>query len=173
MFLRPEVQSYFHFLMSPLFLECQSEACQASPHLLWSRSVFPCCQFWTIPQKSASSKSAPSTDRKGAIFCYSHSIISFNLRSRVDSIAASLFENNWLSWQIVSDDKILITLLILGRGVLSNPGVNLLLWIAESWMWAFNWEMDTSKDTCATQISHLSILATFTATASEWPRLNT
>ena len=45
MFLRPEVQSHFHFLMSPLFLECQSEACQASPHLLWSRSVFPCCQF--------------------------------------------------------------------------------------------------------------------------------
>ena len=106
MFLRPEVQSHFHFLMSPLFLECQSEACQASPHLLWSRSVFPCCQFWTIPQKSASSNSAPSNDRKGAIFCYSHSIISFNLRSRVDSIAASLFRNNWLSWQKVLDDKI-------------------------------------------------------------------
>ena len=172
MFLRPEVQSHFHFLMSPLFLECQSEACQASPHLLWSRSVFPCCQFWTIPHKSASSNSSPSNARKEAIFCYSHSITSFK-RSRVDSIVASLFENNRLSWQIVSEDKILITLLILGRGALFNPGVNLLLSIAESWMWAFNWEMDTSKDSCATQISHLSILATFTATASEWPRLNT
>ena len=117
MFLRPEVHSHFHFMMSPLFLECQSEACQASPHLMWSRSVFPCCQFWTIPQKSASSYSAPSNARKGELF--------------------------------------------------------LLLWIAESWMWAFNWEMDTSKDSCATQISHLSILATFTATAFEWPRLNT
>ena len=77
MFLRPEVQSHFHFLMSPLFLECQSEACQASPHLLWSRSVFPCCQFWTIPHKSASSNSSPSNARKEAIFCYSHSITSF------------------------------------------------------------------------------------------------
>ena len=38
----------------------------------------------------------------------------------LDSIAASLFENNWLSWQIVSDDKIQITLLILGRGALST-----------------------------------------------------
>ena len=38
----------------------------------------------------------------------------------VDSIAASLFENNWLSWQIVAvaDNKIQITLLILGRGAL-------------------------------------------------------
>ena len=38
----------------------------------------------------------------------------------IDSIAASLFENNWLSWQIVPDDKIQITLMILGRGGLSS-----------------------------------------------------
>ena len=40
----------------------------------------------------------------------------FNL---LDRIAASLFENNWLSWQIVSKHKTQITLLILGRGALS------------------------------------------------------
>ena len=37
----------------------------------------------------------------------------------LDSIAASLFVLNWLSWQIVSDDKIQITILILRRGALS------------------------------------------------------
>ena len=37
----------------------------------------------------------------------------------VDSIAASLFVLNWLSWQIVSDDMIQITILILRRGALS------------------------------------------------------
>ena len=36
----------------------------------------------------------------------------------LDSIAASLFENNWLSWQIVSDDKLQISLL--RRGALSK-----------------------------------------------------
>ena len=36
----------------------------------------------------------------------------------LDSNAASLFENNWLNRQIVSDDKIQITLLILGRSAL-------------------------------------------------------
>ena len=40
--------------------------------------------------------------------------------NELDSIADSLIENNWLSWQIVSDDKIQITLLILGRGSLSR-----------------------------------------------------
>ena len=39
--------------------------------------------------------------------------------SAIGSIAAWLFENNWLSWQIVSDDKIQITLLLLGRCALS------------------------------------------------------
>ena len=38
----------------------------------------------------------------------------------LDSIAASLFVWNWLSWQIVSDDKIQITILILRRGALSK-----------------------------------------------------
>ena len=38
----------------------------------------------------------------------------------LDSIAASLFVLNWLSWQIVSDDKIQITILILRRGSLST-----------------------------------------------------
>ena len=32
----------------------------------------------------------------------------------IDNIASPLFENNWLSWRIVSDDKIQITSLILG-----------------------------------------------------------
>ena len=41
-------------------------------------------------------------------------------RALVDSIAASLFVLNWLSWQIVSDDKIQITILILRRGALSK-----------------------------------------------------
>ena len=43
--------------------------------------------------------------------------------ARLDSITTSLFENNWLSWQIVSvsDDKTQITLLILGRGAWSRP----------------------------------------------------
>ena len=36
------------------------------------------------------------------------------------SIGASLFENNWLSGQIVSDDKIQIPILILRRGALSS-----------------------------------------------------
>ena len=38
----------------------------------------------------------------------------------LDSIAASLFVMNWLSWQIVSDDKIQITILILRRGALPS-----------------------------------------------------
>ena len=38
----------------------------------------------------------------------------------IDSIAASLFVLNWLSWQIVSDDKIQIPILILRRGALSS-----------------------------------------------------
>ena len=42
-----------------------------------------------------------------------------NCYPRLDGIAASLLENNWLSWQIVSDDKIQLTLMILGRGALS------------------------------------------------------
>ena len=42
------------------------------------------------------------------------------LGSYVDSIAASLFVLNWLSWRIVSDDKIQITILILRRGTLSS-----------------------------------------------------
>ena len=37
-----------------------------------------------------------------------------------DSIAASIFVWHWLSWQIVLDSKIQITLLILRRGVLSR-----------------------------------------------------
>ena len=46
----------------------------------------------------------------------------------LDSIAASLFVLNWLSWQIVSDDKIQITILILRRGVLSSGHVQLQIW---------------------------------------------
>ena len=48
---------------------------------------------------------------------------------RVDSIAASLFENNCLSWQVVPDDKIWITLLILWWGALSNFGL---------WWWSWS-----------------------------------
>ena len=50
-----------------------------------------------------------------------------DLRLWVDSIAASLFVLNWLSWQIVSDDKIQITILILRRGALSRLGAG---WVA-------------------------------------------
>ena len=46
---------------------------------------------------------------------------SLQLCFNLDSIAASLFVLNWLSWQIVSDDKIQITILILRRGALSIP----------------------------------------------------
>ena len=38
----------------------------------------------------------------------------------IDSIAASRFVLNWLSWQTVSVDKIQITILILRRGALST-----------------------------------------------------
>ena len=47
-------------------------------------------------------------------------IDSNNINLKLDSIAASLFVLNWLSWQIVSDDKIQITILILRRGALSK-----------------------------------------------------
>ena len=43
-----------------------------------------------------------------------------DITSSLDSIAASLFVLNWLSSQIVSDDKIQITILILRRGTLSR-----------------------------------------------------
>ena len=42
------------------------------------------------------------------------------LRFLLNNIATSLFDNNWLSWQIVSDDKIQIELLILRRSALST-----------------------------------------------------
>ena len=48
----------------------------------------------------------------------------------IDSIAASLFVWNWLSWQIVIDDKIQITILILRRGALST---------SEPWIWIWTW----------------------------------
>ena len=54
-------------------------------------------------------------------------------KSKVDSIAASLFVLNWLSWQIVSDDKIQITILILRRGALSTSVGQCTFGI--SWMW--------------------------------------
>ena len=41
----------------------------------------------------------------------------------LDSIAASLFENDWLSWQIVPDDKIQTSLLLLWRGALTNMNI--------------------------------------------------
>ena len=41
----------------------------------------------------------------------------------IDSIAASLFENDWLSWQIVPDDKIQTSLLLLWRGALTNMNI--------------------------------------------------
>ena len=50
----------------------------------------------------------------------------------IDSIAASLFENNWSSWQIVmivSDDKTQTTLLIPGGGALSSQEH----WTQEHW----------------------------------------
>ena len=41
-------------------------------------------------------------------------------QSSIDSNAVSLFVWNWLSWQIVSDDKIQMSILKLRRGALSN-----------------------------------------------------
>ena len=72
-----------------------------------------------------------------------HSVISQSSGPRLDSIAASLFVLNWLSWQIVyssivSDDKIQITILILRRGALSSHGVHQIIWP--------HW----SKDNCCT-----------------------
>ena len=57
------------------------------------------------------------------LFC-THIVIYTKILSNcwIDSIAASLFVWNWLSWQIVSDDKIQITTLILRRGALSMTG---------------------------------------------------
>ena len=50
--------------------------------------------------------------------------------THLDSIAASLFVLNWLSWQIVSvsDDKIQITILILRRGALSTLLPSPMMW---------------------------------------------
>ena len=61
----------------------------------------------------------------------------------IDSIAASLFENNWLSSQIVSvsDDKIQITLLILGRGALSS------FWLTQRCNVIHVW-VEQNKNTC-------------------------
>ena len=41
------------------------------------------------------------------------------------NIASSLFENNWLSWQILSDDKIQISLLILRQGAFTMSNLPL------------------------------------------------
>ena len=64
----------------------------------------------SIDQKCASWKSAKKFGKSSPPY----------LGNELDSIADSLIENNWLSWQIISDDKIQITLLILGRGSLSR-----------------------------------------------------
>ena len=50
---------------------------------------------------------------------YNYGRVDVDVTFNVDSNTAALFENNLLSWQI-SDDKIQITLLILGRGALST-----------------------------------------------------
>ena len=62
-------------------------------------------------------------------------------------IAASLFVWNWLSWQIVLDDKIQITILILKRGALSTRDHN---WSRisrnRSWDWCLGGLIDHSPE---------------------------
>ena len=82
---------------------------------------------WAWPQQSLQSSSSscgllylikPDSLLSLPIFfvdCFRRKILTI-----LDSIAASLFENNYLSWQIVSDDKIQVSLLILRRGALST-----------------------------------------------------
>ena len=82
---------------------------------------------WAWPQQSLQSSSSscgllylikPDSLLSLPIFfvdCFRRKILTI-----LDSIAASLFENNYLSWQIVSDDKIQVSLLILRRGALSR-----------------------------------------------------
>ena len=66
---------------------------------------------------------------------------------RIDSIAASLFVWNWLSWQIVLDDKIQITILILRRVALSTRDHN---WSRisrnRSWDWCLGGLIDHSPE---------------------------
>ena len=66
------------------------------------------------------SKTFPGMISDTSYFYFFKNFSKASLQQKLDSIAASLFENSWLSWQIVSDDKIRITLLILGRGALSR-----------------------------------------------------
>ena len=57
----------------------------------------------------------------------------------LDSIAAPIFENNWSSWQIVSEDKIQKTLLILGRGAFSTHATILTDWNFMLQLITFHW----------------------------------
>ena len=65
------------------------------------------------------------------------SCAAFNRPSVLDSVAASPFVWNWLSWQIVSDDKIQITILMLRRGSLSKQYslLSLLHWEQSGQVW--------------------------------------
>ena len=72
---------------------------------------------WDSKQLSSQQEPELSSGKRSTDSPTSTSLVAFSLWE-----AASLFENNWLSWQIVtvSDDKIQILLLILRRGALST-----------------------------------------------------
>ena len=75
---------------------------------------------------------------------------------QLDSIAASLFVLIWLSWQIVSDDKIQITILILRRGALSRPNTLLGTHIWASQIWSNGVSL---KRSCKMQFRHIDLVS--------------
>ena len=70
--------------------------------------------------KSGSPSSFSPQECAGNTKSWGDPLRSGELASKLDSIAASLFVLNWSSRQIVSDDKIQLTILILIRGALSR-----------------------------------------------------
>ena len=72
--------------------------------------------------------STHSPNIKCTLYIARESKFNSNRRITLDSIAASLFVLNWLSWQIVSDGKIQITILELRRGALSRSLTHGCVW---------------------------------------------
>ena len=82
-----------------------------------------------------------------------------DLRLWVDSIAASLFVLNWLSWQKVSDDKIQITILILRQGALSTYGAV----ICKVWSAIENLAVWSKNQKCGIFTLNLTVIRTILA----------
>ena len=81
------------------------------------------------------------------------------LSCSLDSIAASLFVLNWLSWQIVSDDKIQITILILRQGALSTYGAV----ICKVWSAIENLAVWSKNQKCGIFTLNLTVIRTILA----------